>query len=45
MRGFFVDFGVVLAPLPAADLYDADGEFVLEVEVVRGQARADLPNA
>lgn len=33
MRRFFDEFGVVPAPLPAADLYETDGEFVLEVDV------------
>jgi HSP20 family protein len=33
MRRFFDEFGVIPAPLPAADLYETDGEFVLEVEV------------
>ena len=33
MRRFFDEFGVVPAPLPAADLYETDGEFVLEIDV------------
>jgi HSP20 family protein len=33
MRRFFDEFGVIPAPLPAADLYETDGEYVLEVEV------------
>ena len=33
MRRFFDDFGVIPAPLPAADLYETDDEYVLEVEV------------
>ena len=33
MRRLFDEFGVVPAPLPPADLYETDGEFVLELEV------------
>ena len=33
MRRLFDEFGVVPAPLPAADLYETDGEFVLEIDV------------
>ena len=33
MRRFFDEFGVIPAPLPAADLYETDSEYVLEVEV------------
>jgi HSP20 family protein len=33
MRRFFDEFGVIPAPLPAADLYETAGEYVLEVEV------------
>jgi HSP20 family protein len=33
MRRFFDEFGVIPAPLPAADLYETDDEYVLEVEV------------
>jgi HSP20 family protein len=33
MRNFFGDFGLAPAILPAADVYDTEGEFVLELEV------------
>jgi HSP20 family protein len=33
MRRFFDDVGFTPAPLPAADLYETDQEFVVEVEV------------
>ena len=41
MRRFFDEFGVIPAPLPAADLYETDDEYVLEVEVP-GFAEPDL---
>jgi HSP20 family protein len=33
MRRFFADLGVAPAPIPAADLYETAGEFVIELEV------------
>jgi HSP20 family protein len=33
MRRFFEELGVATTPIPAADLYETDGDFVLEVEV------------
>lgn len=33
MRRFFEDLGVAPAPLPAADVYETDGELVVELEV------------
>src|SRR5690242_275372 len=33
MRRLFSDAGVVPMPLPAADVYEAEGEFVVELEV------------
>ena len=33
MRRFFDEVGIVPAPMPAADIYETDGEFVVELEV------------
>ena len=33
MRSFFGDIGLVPVPMPAADVYETDGEFVVELEV------------
>ena len=33
MRRFFDDVGINAAPLPAADVYETEGEYVLELEV------------
>jgi HSP20 family protein len=33
MRRFFEDLGVAPTPLPAADVYETDGELVVELEV------------
>jgi HSP20 family protein len=33
MRRMLVDFGVAPAPLPAADLYETDKEFIVELDV------------
>lgn len=41
MRRFFGEAGVLPAPLPAADVYETDGEFVVELEVP-GYEQKDL---
>ncbi len=41
MRRFFDEAGVVPAPTPAADVYETDGEFVVELEVP-GYEQRDL---
>ena len=41
MRRFFDEAGVVPAPTPAADVYETDGEFVVELEVP-GYEQKDL---
>ena len=33
MRRFFDEVGIVPAPMPAADVYETDAEFVVELEV------------
>jgi HSP20 family protein len=33
MRRFFDDVGITPAPLPAADVYETEGEYVFELEV------------
>jgi HSP20 family protein len=33
MRRFFDEFGVLPAPLPAADIYETDDQYVVQVEV------------
>lgn len=41
MRRFFDEAGVVPAPMPAADVYETDGDFVVELEVP-GYEQKDL---
>ncbi len=41
MRRFFDEVGVVPSPLPAADVYETDGTFVVELEVP-GYEQKDL---
>jgi HSP20 family protein len=41
MRRFFDELGFVPAPMPAADIYETDDEYVVELEVP-GYAQKDL---
>jgi HSP20 family protein len=41
MRRFFDEAGVVPAPMPAADVFETDGDFVVELEVP-GYEQKDL---